>query len=216
MMGDRDYRRVVTSAIDGLSRDIRTKIDLNDNKTIHLYEIVRCLRRSYFDRTAPKEPETVVPSGLIGGLLRKMSYGSTQGEFVVDDIKLKGQADMIVDNIVIALQIVTQLPENPLPSDALYLNACLWIFNKNEGIIVYLTGDGKEVSFYLNKDKKMFEESIRRARVLSNLLVEKKVPILEPSPECNTCQYYDECYIKRKKSTSASVDSLFGFMKQEK
>ncbi len=215
-MGDRDYRQVITSIIDGISRDVRTKIDLKDNKTIHLYEIVRCLRRSYFDRTAPKEPGTVGPSSLIGGLLRKMSYGSTQGEFALDDIKLKGQADMIVDDIVVALQIVTQLPENPLPSDALYLNACLWIFNKNEGIIVYLTADGKEESFYLNKDKKMFEESMRRVRVLSNLLVEKKAPILEPSPECNTCQYYDECYIKRKKSTKVSVDSLFGFMKQEK
>ena len=216
LMGDRDYRSVVTSVIDGISRDISSKIDLKDNKTIHVYEIVRCLRRSYFDRTAPKELETIEPSSLIGGLLRKMSYGSTQGEFVIDDIKLKGQADMIVDNIVIALQIVTQLPENPLPSDALYLNACLWIFNKNEGIIVYLTSDGKEVSFYLNKDKKMFEEFIRRVRVLSNLLVEKKVPILEPSSECNTCQYYDECYIKRKKSKNVTVDSLFGFMKQEK
>jgi len=215
-MGDRDYRQIITSAIDGFTRDLRPKIDVKDNKTIHVFEIVRCLRRSYFDRTAPKKEEVVGFYGLIEGLLRKMSYGSTQGEFTVDDMKLKAQADMIVDNVVITLQVVTALPENPLPADALYLNACLWVFNKDEGVIVYITGDGKESSFYLSKDKKMFEEFIRRVRVLSSLLVEKKVPILEPSPECNTCQYYEECYIKKKRSSNISFDSLFGSRKEEK
>ena len=215
-MGDRDYRQIITSAIDNFTRDLRPKIDVKDNKTIHVFEIVRCLRRSYFDRTAPKEEEMVGFYGLIEGLLRKMSYGSAQGEFTVDDIKLKAQADMIVDNVVITLQVVTALPENPLPADALYLNACLWVFNKDEGVIVYITGDGKESSFYLSKDKKMFEEFIRRVRVLSSLLGEKKVPILEPSPECNTCQYYEECYIKKKRSSNISFDSLFGSRKEEK
>ena len=215
-MGDRDYQQIITGAIDSFTRDLRPKIDVKDNKTIHVYEIVRCLRRSYFDRTAPKEAKVVGFYGLLEGLVRKMSYGSTQGEFTVDDIKLKAQADMIVGNIVITLQIVTALPENPFPADALYLNACLWIFNKDEGIIVYITGDGKESSFYLNKDKKMFEEFIRRVRVLSSLLGEKKVPILEPSAECNTCQYYEECYIKKKRSSNISFDSLFGSRKEEK
>lgn len=215
-MGDRDYQQIITSVIDDFTRDLTPKIDVKDNKTIYVYEIVRCLRRSYFDRTAPKKVEAVGFYGLIKGLLRKMSYGSTQGEFTVDDIKLKARADMIVDNIVITLQIVTELPENPLPADALYLNACLWVFNKNEGVVVYITGDGKESSFYLSKDKKMFEEFIRRVRVLSSLLGEKKVPILEPSPECNTCQYYEECYIKKKRSSNISFDSLFGSRKEEK
>jgi CRISPR-associated exonuclease Cas4 len=215
MMGDRDYREVITRVIDDFTRDLRPKIDLKDNKIIYAHEIVRCLRRSYFDRTAPKEVEDVGFYGMIDALLRKTSYGSAQGEFAIDDIKLKAQANVIVDNIVILFQIVTKLPENPFPADALYLNACLWIFNKNEGVIVYITGDGKESSFYLNKDKKMFEESIRRVRVLSNLLAEKKVPILEPSSECNTCQYYEQCYVKKKRSANLSFDSLFG-MREEK
>lgn len=215
-MGDRDYREVITSVIDGFTRDLRPKIDVKDNKTIYAHEIVRCLRRSYFDRIAPKDAKAEGFYGLIEGLLQKTSYGSAQGEFAIDDIKLKAQANMIVDNIVISFQIVTKLPENPLPADALYLNACLWVFNKDEGVIVYITGDGKESSFYLNKDKKMFEESIRRVRVLSNLLAEKKVPILEPSSECNTCQYYEECYIKKKRPATISFDSLFGLKKEEK
>ena len=44
----------------------------------------------------------------------------------------------------------------------------------------------------------MFEETARRVRVLHDLLVEKKTPILEPSSECSTCQYYQRCYTKQK------------------
>jgi CRISPR-associated exonuclease Cas4 len=152
----------------------------------------------------------------MGGLLRKVSYGSTSGEFALDDIKLKIRADMVVDDVVIIFQTVTKLPENPLPSDALYLNACLWILNKEEGVIIYLTAEGNESSFSMSRDKKMFEESIRRVRVLSNLLEEKKTPIIEPSSECTTCQYYEECYIKKRKSASISLESLLGLKDQNK
>lgn len=214
-MGDRDYRRVITNVIDGISRDVKPKIDIKDSKTIHFYEVARCLRRSYFDRTMPKEEKMGLTS-MIEGLLQRSSYGSKEGEFVIDNIKLKIQADMIVDDVIIVFKIVTILPENPLSSDVLYLNACLWILNKTEGIIVYLGGDGKEASFSMNKDKKMFEESIRRVRVLSNLLEEKKIPILEPSSECTTCQYYEECYIKKKKAASISIENLWGLKGQEK
>lgn len=215
-MGDRDYRRIITNVIEGLGRDIKQQIDIKDNKTIHFYEVVRCLRRSYFDRTAPKEEKTIGFTNIMGDLLRKASYGSTNGEFALDNIKLKIRADMVVDDVVIIFQMVTKLPENPLPSDALYLNACLWILNKEEGVIVYLTGDGNETSFSMGKDKKMFEESIRRVRVLSNLLEEKKTPIIEPSSECNTCQYYEECYIKKRKSASISLENLLGLKDQNK
>ncbi|HSD05031.1 MAG TPA: hypothetical protein VLB45_04675 [Nitrosopumilaceae archaeon] len=215
-MGDRDYRRIITNVIEGISRDIKQQIDIKDNKTIHFYEIVRCLRRSYFDRIAPKEEKTIGFTNIMSDLLRKAAYGSTNGEFALDSIKLKIKADMVVDDVVIIFQMVAKLPENPLPSDALYLNACLWILNKDEGIIVYLTGDGKEASFSMGKDKKMFEESIRRVRVLSDLLEEKKTPIIEPSPECNTCQYYEECYIKKKKSASISLENLLGLKDQDK
>lgn len=215
-MGDRDYRRIITNVIEGISRDIKQQIDIKDNKTIHFHEVVRCLRRSYFDRIAPKEEKIIGFANVMGGLLRKASYGSTNGEFVLDDIKLKIRADMVADDVVIIFQTVTKLPENPLPSDALYLNACLWILNKEEGIVVYLTGDGGETSFSMSKDKKMFEESIRRVRVLNNLLEEKKTPIIEPSSECNTCQYYEECYIKKRKSANISLESLLGLKDHDK
>jgi len=212
-MGDRDYMALVKSAIDSIGKEVELQIDANDIKTIHLDEVVKCLRRSYYDRVEPKEIERTSFTDLVVGLLRSKGYGSKTGEFEIDDLKLKGQTDMIVDDVVFVFRSAITLPENPIARDLLYLNACMWIFDKTEGLLVYLTGDGKEASFSLSRSKKMFEEVVRRARVLYDLLKEKKVPILEPSDECSTCQYYEKCYIKEKISRSISVKGLVGFNK---
>jgi len=212
-MGDRDYRALVKSAIDSIGKEVELQIDANDIKTIHLDEVVRCLRRSYYDRVEPKEIKRTSFADLVGGLLRSKGYGSKTGEFEIDDLKLKGQTDMIVDDVVFVFRSANTLPENPIARDLLYINACMWIFDKTDGILVYLTGDGKEASFSLSRSKKMFEEVVRRARVLHDLLKEKKVPILEPSDECSNCQYYENCYIKEKISKSISLKGIVGFNK---
>jgi len=212
-MGDRDYRKLIKTAIDSIGKQVELQIDANDIKTIHLDEVVRCLRRSYYDRVEPEEIDRTSFVDLVGGLLRSKGYGSKTGEFEIDDLKLKGQTDMIIDEVVFVLRSANTLPENPIARDLLYLNTCMWIFDKTEGLIVYLTGDGKETSFSLSRGKKMFEEVVRRARVLHDLLKEKKVPILEPSDECSTCQYYERCYIKQKIAKSISIKDLVGFNK---
>ena len=212
-MGDRDYRALIKTAIGSIGKEVELQIDANDIKTIHLDEVVKCLRRSYYDRVEPKEIERTSFTDLVVGLLRSKGYGSKTGEFEIDDLKLKGQTDMIVDDVVFVFRSAITLPENPIARDLLYLNACMWIFDKTEGLLVYLTGDGKETSFSLSRSKKMFEEVVRRARVLHDLLKEKKAPILEPSDECSTCQYYEKCYIKEKISRSVSIKGLVGFNK---
>ena len=212
-MGDRDYRKLIKTAIDSIGKQVELQIDANDIKTIHLDEVVRCLRRSYYDRVEPEEIDRTSFVDLVGGLLRSKGYGSKTGEFEIDDLKLKGQTDMIIDEVVFVLRSANTLPENPIARDLLYLNTCMWIFDKTEGLIVYLTGDGKETSFSLSRGKKMFEEVVRRTRVFHDLLKEKKVPILEPSDECSTCQYYERCYIKQKIAKSISIKDLVGFNK---
>ncbi len=212
-MGDRDYRKLIKTAIDSIGKQVELQIDANDIKTIHLDEVVRCLRRSYYDRVEPNEIDRTSFVDLVGGLLRSKGYGSKTGEFEIDDLKLKGQTDMIIDEVVFVLRSANTLPENPIARDLLYLNTCMWIFDKTEGLIVYLTGDGKETSFSLSRGKKMFEEVVRRTRVFHDLLKEKKVPILEPSDECSTCQYYERCYIKQKIAKSISIKDLVGFNK---
>src|SRR5574338_195225 len=147
-MGDRNYRRIITDVMERLSRDIKPEIE-KDNKIIHFYEAARCLRRSYFDRVDPIEQRGLRFSDLFRELMKKMSYDSLQGEFIVDDIKLKIYADMIVDDVVIVFRPVPKTPERLISSDALYLNACLWILNKTDGLILYFAENGDEASFYL-------------------------------------------------------------------
>ena len=34
----------------------------------------------------------------------------------------------------------------------------MWIYDKSDGIIVYISGDKKETTFSISRNKKMFEE----------------------------------------------------------
>ena len=210
MMGDRDYRSIIKNIIENIGEDLELKIDPEKPDIIHLAEVVSCLRRSYYNRIDPIKLERKSFNFLLNVMFRKLEYSSKSGEFPIEELKLKGQADIIVDDVVLIFRSVDKFPENPLSSDLLFLNGCMWIFNKMEGIIIYLTGDGNEYSFYLNKDKNMFEQIVRRVKVLNTLLKEKKVPIIEPSSECSTCQYYQRCFIKKKEGKTFTLKEMLG------
>ena len=213
MMGDRDFRSIIKNAVDSIGRELEIEIDAKDIKTIHLKEVVQCLRRSYYDRVDPKEVERRGFNDLLAGMLRKLQYGSNPKEFAIDDIKLRGHADMIADDSIVLFRPANAILETPLANDLLYLNACMWIYDKKDGIIIYITGNKEEIMFSLTRDKKMFEEVIRRVRVLSDLLKEQKTPILEPSNDCTDCQYYQRCFITKKNTRQVSLSEMLGLSK---
>ena len=215
--GDRDYKQVVRDAIDSMGEDIEIKIDSKDVNTIHLHEATKCLRLSYYDRTDPMDTEQTQFNKVLGGLFRKMKSQSTAGKYDMGGgLILKGQADMIQEDVILLFRSIDKFPENPLPMDMLYVNACMWMFNKIEGVIVYITPDGKEDSFVTNRNQKMFEEVVRRTKVFHDLLEKNstdqkaKPPIIEPSLDCLDCQYYERCYIKKKTGKTITISSLFG------
>ena len=217
VVGDRDYKQIVRDAIDSIGEDVQLKFDIKDSNTIYLHEATKCLRRSFYDRTEPLETEQTQFNKVLGGLFRKMKSQSTIAKYEMDDgLALKGQVDMIKDDVVLIFRSVNRYPENPLPVDILYLNACMWMFNKIEGVVVYITPDGKEESFVTNKNQKMFEEVIRRTKVFHDLLEKRntdpkaKPPIIEPSMDCLDCQYYERCYIRKKEGKQITLSSLFG------
>jgi len=212
-MGDRDLRSIIKNAVDSIGRELEIQIDAKNIKTIHLKEVVQCLRRSYYDRVDSKEVERRGFNDLLSGLLQKLQYGSDPKEFAVDDIKLRGHADMIADNSIILFRPTNTVMETPLANDLLYLNACMWIYDKIDGVIIYITGNKEETLFSLTRDKKMFEEVIRRVRVLSDLLKEQKTPILEPSYDCTDCQYYQRCFITKKNAKQMSLSEMLGISK---
>ena len=217
VVGDRDYKQIVRDAIDSIGEDAQLKFDLKDSNTIYLHEATKCLRRSFYDRTEPLETEQTQFNKVLGGLFRKMKSQSIVGKYEMDgSLALKGQADMIEDDVILIFRSVNRYPENPLPADILYINACMWMFNKIEGVVVYITPDGKEESFVTNKNQKMFEEVIRRTKVFHDLLEKRntdpkaKPPIIEPSIDCLDCQYYERCYIRKKEGKQITISSLFG------
>jgi len=213
--GDRDYKQVVRDAIDSIGEDISLKIDTKDINTIYLHEATKCLRRSFYDRMDPLETEQTQFNKVLGGLFRKMKSNATTGKYDMDGgLVLKGEADMIKDDVILIFRSVDKFPENPMPVDMLYLNACMWLFDKIEGVIVYITPDGKEDSFVTNRNQKMFEEVVRRTKVFHDLLEKNnadpkaKPPIIEPSLDCLDCQYYERCYIKKKTGKTITMGSL--------
>ena len=211
VVGDRDYKQIVRDAIDSIGEDVQLKFDTKNPNIIYLHEATKCLRRSFYDRTEPLETEQTQFNKVLGGLFRKMKSQATIGKYEMDNgLALKGQVDMIEDDVVMIFRAVNRYPENPLPADILFVNACMWMFDKIEGIITYITRDGKEDSFVATKNQKMFEEVIRRTKVFNDLLKEKKKPIIEPSMECLNCQYYGRCFQKPKEGKSISIPSLFG------
>ena len=215
MMGDKDFRIVVKNAVDSIAREVEIQIDAKDIQTIHLSEVVQCLRHSYYDRIDPKEVERTGFNDLLAGLLRKLQYGSESKEFAIDDIQLRGQADMIADDYIILFRPTDSEPKTPKSTDLLYLNACMWIYGKAEGMIIYISGDEEESTFSVTRDKKMFEEVIRRVRVLNDLLKEQKTPILEPSEECTRCQYYQRCFITKKNAKQLTLAEMLGLSKKD-
>ena len=214
-MGDRDFRTVIKNSIESVGKELDYKIDIENLDKIHLGEVTKCLRRSYFDRTDPAEPERTRFSDLIGGMFRKLDYGSISATFdLKNGASLEGQSDMIADDVVMIFRSVSEFPEDPFAKDILYLNACLWIYDKIDGIIVYIDGNGKEGSFSLTKDKKMFEELVRRVQTYRTLLNDKKLPQLEPSTECTTCQYYERCFTKKKRNEKDVIHQILGMGKE--
>ena len=213
MMGDRNFQNTVRSALDSIGRELVEEIDPKNTGTIHIQEAVQCLRRSYYDRTDPEEIRREGFGDLLTGLLRKLQYGSKPGEFAIDGITLKGRADIMVDDSVLLFRSAAGPIENPRANDILYLNACMWVYDRPEGVIVYVTADRKEVAFSLTRSKKMFQEVVRRVRVLHDLLEEQKTPIVEPSSECSGCQYYERCFITRRNSKQKSLAEMLGMGK---
>ena len=212
MLGSRNLHEMIENAIDDIYKNLSVKIDKTNSDRIHAIEASGCTRFAYYERkdSLPSDNVAAKISSLLGNSMRH-SLSNIRGEYKIDTLALEVNADMIMaDEFILRFEIVPALPEVPHPQHMLYLNACLFAFNKDEGFLIYMTEDGKMVEFSVTKNNKMFEEIVRRARVLSTLLKENRVPIVEPSNICITCKYYERCYARKKVKDEGS-----GFILEE-
>jgi CRISPR-associated exonuclease Cas4 len=217
MLGARNLRDTIEKSFDKIHDDLGLKIDKSNSDRIHAAEASTCTRLAYYDRRDPLKPtgEQKNLAMLSNGF--RHALGNLHSEYKVDALSIEANADIIIaDEFVVRFEVVSELPEVPKPRHMLYLNACLFAFKKDEGFLIYVNGDGKSVEFSLSKNNRMFEEIVRRARVLSTLLKEGKTPIVEPSELCQRCRYYERCYAVREKEEKGGdlIAELFGKSKK--
>jgi CRISPR-associated exonuclease Cas4 len=208
---------MIEKILDKMSDDSgKDFMNSNDARTIHAYEASRCTRLSYFERKDPIPADNVDKISMLFKEGIRHSFKKVHAEYKVDcNLTLEVTADLILDDeFVVMFRNVSNLPEIPHPRDLLYINACLFAFNIFHGILVYITDEGNAEEFSVTKSNRMFEEIIRRARVLSTLLNEGKLPIVEPSDSCLTCKYYGRCFNREKKSSSYSLENILTFRKR--
>ena len=202
---------MIENTIDDIYKNLSIKIDKTNPDRIHAIEASGCTRFAYYERrdSLPSDNAAKISSLLGNGVRHSLS--NVHGEYKIDSLALEVDADMIMANeFIVRFEIVPALPEVPHPQHMLYLNACLFALNKDEGLLIYVTEDGKMVEFSVTKNSRMFEEIVRRARVLSTLLKENRVPIIEPSNICTTCKYFERCYARKKVKDESS-----GFILEE-
>lgn len=211
MLGGRNPHELIENAIDDIYKNVSIKIDKTNSDRIHAIEASGCTRFAYYERKDPLPSDNAAKiSSLLGNGMRH-SLSNMHGEYKIDTLALEVNVDMIMANeFIVRFEIVSTLPEVPHPQHMLYLNACLFAFNKDEGFLIYMTEEGKMVEFSMTKNNRMFEEIVRRARVLSTLLKENRVPIVEPSNICTTCKYFERCYARKKVKNEGS-----GFILEE-
>jgi len=204
MLGGRDFHKLIEDELIKISKKLTFVYDSNG---IHVSEITRCSRLSYFERMDPFVDEySNALSNISKGSLTKLLNGITR-EYKVDDLILYATVDLMIDNeMIINFVPVSKIPEYPHPNDLLYTNASMFIFDIQGGFIVYFTPEGKFVEFSVSESKRMFEQVVRRARILSLLLKEKKTPVVEPSELCFSCKYFQRCF--QQKESEHLVDIL--------
>ena len=198
MLGGRNFHKLIGDELIKISKKLTLDYDSNG---IHVSEITRCTRLSYFERMDPFVDEySNALSNISKGSLTKLLNGITR-EYKVDDLTIYATVDLMIDNdMIINFVPVSILPEYPHPNDLLYTNASMFIFDIQGGFIVYFTPEGKFVEFMVSESKRMFEQVIRRARILYLLLKEKKTPVVEPSELCFSCKYFQRCFGQQKES----------------
>jgi CRISPR-associated exonuclease Cas4 len=211
MLGGKNLHEMIENTIGDIYENLSVKIDKTNSDKIHAIEASGCTRFAYYERkdSLPSDNAAKVSSLLRNGVRHSLS--NSRGEYKIDTLALEVNVDMIMANeFIIRFEIVPTLPEVPHPQHMLYLNAGLFAFNKDEGFLIYMTEEGKMVEFSVTKNNRMFEELIRRARVLSTLLKENRVPIVEPSNLCTSCKYFERCYARKKVKEEGS-----GFILEE-
>jgi len=200
-----DARLVTCMIFNAFRRAYEDKfIEKISDDTIFVSEVTYCIRKAYLLRRDPRpfnrEKLVILVWGSLAhflvenyidydGVLCEKSVSVDLGGF-----KLKGRADIIIDDYIVELKTAYSLPDKPFNHHVLQLQAYLWMLDREEGFLVYIARRaGGIVSFKIERDVKYWIEIVDRARKLHEHLKKNEIPPPEKSPLCKFCEYKEYC-----------------------
>jgi len=188
-------------------------------------ELPYCIRRNYFLYKNPKEidleTKKIFESGsIVHSWVRDVLFkGFTEMAlkdfkweesliFKGNDFEIHGRYDDLVavelheKPILLEIKTVRSLKyiKEPKRHHVMQLNFYLTVLKLETGYIVYIDRTNLQHKiFKLTKDKRLFDEMLKRAEMLRRALKEKKIPIAEARLDvtkrwqCRYCPYRLEC-----------------------
>ena len=173
---------------------------------IYVTEVSGCLRRSFFIRRQPIPlPENLyvvfeIGKGLhyiIQRFLPVEACFEVPCEVDLGDFRLKGRADVVLDDVILELKSIARIREDwiPYPNHVLQLQAYLWMLDRPRGFIVYIEKSrGRIYPIEVEREASAWALIIQRARVLHHHLLNNEPPRPEPSSLCKICDYRRICH----------------------
>lgn len=198
----------------GLKRIFEKRVSDKNNDTnlkgtdeFHLNDLSSCLRYTYYNKIDPID-DRIVEKLLNIKSKNNIISNNLHHVYKIDSLVLHANVDDIFDDVVVKVELIDDIPDNPLPRDIIYVNACLFILKKFTGLLVYLDMSKKLRYFFITKNERMFDELVRRGKILRTLLEERRLPVMEISSDCLNCKYYGRCYNRENTNNNANNDSF--------
>lgn len=198
------YKRIRESIDYALKKE--SEKQQNRSNTIHVSDIIQCLRKSYYD----KKTGNIMNLSMIRGkamhdiLLKHMAeYLDAKYEvevkYSIDDIDIIGTIDILLNNNdVIELKTMGYSPHT-IPSRYIYqIQAYLNIVDGKTGYLVTICNN--DVNIYdIHKDDEFINIMERRAKNLYHALCNNTTPkerwinYSDIKYECKLCRYRNNC-----------------------
>ena len=135
----------VYDVIEEVFGDINTRV--TDESKVSVDEVSGCIRASYLER---KDPSESTHKQMMTKIMQKSALSIMEkpvdGQLDAGSgVKLVGRAERVEEDVAMIFKSVEELPEMPYPEHFIQLNSNLFMFNKQEGVIVYFDRDGNEM-----------------------------------------------------------------------
>lgn len=176
-----------------------------DPATIHVSEVVSCLRKTYYYRTRLTQISPIQALKILGNRLHEavQEVLNGRGYIVEHEVKLRSGEVTLVGHIdayspdgdhIIELKTVSKIPDEPYSQHRRQAQIYLELSRVPKAYIVYISRlDGRVRVFRILRDKKILRWAFERARKLHSHLAERKAPDRERSILCSYCEFKSIC-----------------------